>query len=88
MNYLFITTYYWIDIEAFKSILSWINNESNCDLKNQNWIESSGALQYPVLELMKKFWTTQLLYRTGVAAHWVALKGSLVTVASWLISFD
>ena len=23
MNYLFITTYYWIDIEAFKSILNW-----------------------------------------------------------------
>ena len=38
MNYLFITTYYWIDIEAFKSILNRIDIESNCNLKNQNRI--------------------------------------------------
>ena len=38
MNYLFITTYYWINIEAFKSILNQINIESNCDLKNWNRI--------------------------------------------------
>ena len=35
MNYLFITTYYWIDIKAFKSILNRIDIESNCDLKNR-----------------------------------------------------
>ena len=42
MNYLFITTYYWIDIEALKSILIRINIEWNCNLKNQNQIESWG----------------------------------------------
>ena len=29
-----ITTYYWIDIEAFKSVLNRIDIELNCDLKN------------------------------------------------------
>ena len=35
MNYLFITTYYRINIEAFKSILNQIDIESYCeDLNN------------------------------------------------------
>ena len=29
MNYLFITIDYWIDIEAFKSILNWIELEAS-----------------------------------------------------------
>ena len=36
MNYLFITTYYWIDIEAFESILNQIDIKPNYDLKNRN----------------------------------------------------
>ena len=41
MNYLFITTYYWIDVEAFKSTLNRIDIELwtkesklNCEVLN------------------------------------------------------
>ena len=41
--------YYWINIKAFKSILNQTDIESNCNLKNRNWIESWDSYEYPAL---------------------------------------